>query len=45
MLIARLNGDGQATAEARKLLATLREMQRLHEQDVHRLLDEVSKLP
>ncbi|UFW46500.1 MULTISPECIES: hypothetical protein [Bradyrhizobium] len=42
-LIAELDRDGHDTAEARKILNTLRETQRLHEQDVERLLLEVSK--
>jgi hypothetical protein len=44
-LIAELDRDGLDTAEALKVLATLRETQALHEQDVHRLLGELGKQP
>jgi len=41
--IAELDRDGHDTVEARRLLATLRATQRLHEQDVERLLGELGK--
>ncbi|MGX1164257.1 hypothetical protein AB7M16_000523 [Bradyrhizobium sp. USDA 372] len=44
-LIAELDRDGHDTAEARKILATLRDTQRLHEQDVERLLTQLSNPP
>jgi hypothetical protein len=42
-LIAELDRDGHDTAEAIKVLATLRQTQTLHEQDVQRLLRELEK--
>lgn len=44
-LVAELDRDGHDTAEARKILATLRDTQRLHEQDVERLLTQLSNPP
>ncbi|HWV96933.1 MAG TPA: hypothetical protein VN130_07290 [Xanthobacteraceae bacterium] len=40
-LIARLDRQGHDTAEARKILATLRASQTLHEQDIQRILNEL----
>jgi hypothetical protein len=42
-LIAELDRDGHDTMEARKVLATLRHTQVLHEQDVQRLLRELER--
>jgi hypothetical protein len=42
-LIAELDRDGHDTTEARKVLATLRDSQALHEQDVARLLRELGR--
>jgi hypothetical protein len=42
-LIAELDRDGHDTTEARKVLATLRTTQSLHEQDVERILGELAK--
>ncbi len=43
-LIAELDRDGHDTGEAKNVLRTLRDTQRLHEQDVERLLVELAKL-
>jgi hypothetical protein len=40
-LIAELDRDGHDTTEARKLLATLRATQALHQEDVERLLGQL----
>ncbi len=40
-LITELDRDGHDTAAARKVLATLKEAQALHEQDVDRLREEL----
>jgi len=37
-LIAALKADGHSTAQAEELLATMRESQRLHEEELSRLL-------
>ncbi|MHC2256100.1 hypothetical protein ACVILK_005792 [Bradyrhizobium embrapense] len=42
-LIAELDRDGHDTTEARKVLDTLRITQALHEQDVERILGELTK--
>jgi hypothetical protein len=42
-LVAELDRDGHDTTEARKVLATLRATQTLHEEDVGRLLGELGK--
>jgi hypothetical protein len=40
-LLARIERDGHNAAEARKILAALRDAQTLHEQEVERLLREL----
>jgi len=42
-IIAELDRDGHDTTEARKVLATLRQTQVLHEQEVERLLRELGR--
>jgi hypothetical protein len=42
-LIAELDRDGHDTTEARKVLATLRDTQKLHEQSVERIIAELEE--
>jgi hypothetical protein len=44
-LVAEMDRDGRDATQARKILATLRDTQTLHEQDRERLLRDLSALP